>query len=116
MSFELPGDDGHGENKAWDRASIAFRSKKPYRPDIGAADLLVPNEAGRFGTFWRCAVCAFCMTALYVFLPLLIINIFVGLGPWIGPALLVSFAVMTVALYLVSRHETGRLQRLARQL
>jgi hypothetical protein len=115
VSFELPG-AGSGDARGWDRASIALGSKKPYRPDVGAEDLLLPNEAGRLGTLWRCAVSALRVTALYVFVPLLILNLFVPLGPWLGVALVVCLPVLTIVLYRFSSHETRRLRRLAREL
>jgi hypothetical protein len=55
--MSMPGDDGFDETRGWDRASIAHRSRKPYVPDVMAADLLLPNEAGRLRTLLICSGC-----------------------------------------------------------
>ena len=56
MDEHFPGDDGHGDTKGWDRASIANRSAKPYVPDIARADLTLPDEAGKLRSLVFCAV------------------------------------------------------------
>lgn len=109
----MPGDDGHGDTKGWDRASIAFRSRKPYLPDVKPDDLRLPDEAGRGRTLFNCSVCALGLTILYVFLPLVMVSFFVSLGQGFGVALGTSFVVLTAALYRISVRETRELRRLA---
>lgn len=116
MSGMMPGDDGFGETRGWDRASIGFKSRAPYRPQIGQEGLLLPNEAGRLRTLGICLVCAFAMTILYVSIPLFMLGIFVSLGEWFGVVLLVSFPALTVILFVFSAYETRQLRRLSQQL
>jgi hypothetical protein len=116
MSGMMPGDDGFGETRGWDRASIAFKSRGPYRPEINQEDLLLPNEAGALKTLGICLVSAFAMTILYVSIPLFMLGIFVPLGAWFGVVLLVSFPALTAILFVFSTYETRQLRRLAQQL
>lgn len=116
MSGKMPGDDGMGDTRGWDRASIAFKSRAPYHPQVAQRDLLLPNEAGALKTLGLCAASAFAMTILYVFFPLVMLNIFVPLGPWFGVVLFGSFPGLLVFLFLFSRHETRRLRHLAQEL
>jgi hypothetical protein len=116
MSDLMPGEDGFDETKGWDRASIAFRSRKPYVPDISRGDLLLPNEAGRLRTLGLCSICAFGITILYVAIPLFILNIFVPLGRWYPISLGGALLGLTVLLFFASTYETHQLRRLAREL
>jgi hypothetical protein len=116
VSIELPGGDGYGDTKGWDRASIAFHSREPYHPKIGPKDLLLPKGAGRLRELWLCSVCAFCMTILYVWFPLLIVGLFVSLGIWYPGALVAAFVLLTGVLFVVSTNETRALRGLAKEL
>ena len=58
MSDLMPGEDGFDETRGWDRALIAFRSRKPYLPDIGREDLLLPNEATKLRALALCSSAA----------------------------------------------------------
>ena len=112
----MPGDDGFGDTKGWDRASIALNTRQSYRPDVDTEDLLLPNEAGKLRTLSLCSVSAFAMTILYVFFPLLLANFFVPMGPWFGGVLGGSFLALVVVLFVFSVHETRQLRRLAKEL
>lgn len=111
----MPGDDGVGETKTWDRASIAFRSRKPYVPEVSADDLLLPNEAGKFRTLGMCLVCAFGLTILYVAFPLFVVGIFVPLGPWYPASVGGTLVGLTILLLIVSSHETRQFRKLAKE-
>jgi hypothetical protein len=116
MSGVMPGDDGIGDTRGWDRASIAFRSRKPYRPRVGRKDLRLPNEPRLLRNLWVCSVCAFCATILYVSFPLLVVRVFVPLPGWY-PALLGGvFVGLTLLLFALSANETRVLRRLAKEL
>jgi len=116
MSGVMPGDDGRGDTKGWDRASIALKSRKPYRPDVNPEDLLLPNEAGKLRTLWLCSACALGVTILYVFVPLFLAAVFVHLGGWFKVAVLSgSFVGLTVVLFVFSVHETRQFRRLANE-
>jgi len=113
----MPGDDGWGDTKGWDRASIAYKSLKPYYPDVGAEDLRLPNEAGKLRTLWMCSVCAVCMTVLYLGFPLYGFSLFFfNLGSWLPRGLLMAMPVLTVLLFIFSAYETRNLRRLAEEL
>jgi hypothetical protein len=84
-------------------------------PNVKPEDFLLPNEAGRFRTFFNCSFCALGLTFLYVFFPLMMVSFFVSLGQWFGVALGISFVGLTVVLYRVAVRETRELRRLARE-
>ena len=111
--MSMPGDDGFDETRGWDRASIAHRSRKPYVPDVTAADLLLPNEAGRLRTLLICSGCAFCITILYLGIPLYVASLFVPVGAWGPGSLGVAFLLLAVLLTLYSTRETHQLRELA---
>ncbi len=113
MSDLMPGEDGFDDTRGWDRASIAFRSRKPYVPDVSREDLLLPNEAGKLRTLALCSICAFGLTILFVGFPLLALGIFAPLGLWYPASLGGAFLGLAVLLFLVSTHETRQLRRLA---
>lgn len=118
MSGTMPGDDGVGDTRGWDRASIAHHTRKPYRPNINQKDLLLPNEPGALRSLWVCSVCAFSMTVLYIYLPLFMVNIYVSLmsAAWFAAVFCGSFLGLVVVLFVLSGHETRQLRRLAREL
>ncbi len=96
----MPGEDGFDETRGWDRASIAFRSRKPYVPDVSREDLLLPNEAGKLRTLALCSICAFGLTILFVGFPLLALGIFAPLGLWYPASLAGAFFGLAVLLFL----------------
>ena len=112
----MPGDDGFDERKTWDRASIAFRSRKPYVPKISRQDLLLPIGVDRLRTLGLCLICALAMSILYVAIPLLILGIFVSLGPWDAIVLGTVFPALTVIVFVAATYESRHLRQLAREL
>lgn len=111
----MPGEDGFDDTRGWDRASIALRSRKPYVPDVGREDLLLPSEAGKLHALALCSICAFGLTILFVGFPLLALGIFAPLGLWYPASLGGVFFALAVLLFLVSTHETRQLRRLANE-
>ena len=116
MGGVMPGDDGFGDTRGWDRASIASRSRAPYHPSVGQSDLLLPNEAGVLKTLALCVGTAICISILYLSIPLFLLNIFVPLGSWFGAIAVGSVPALTIILFVFSRHETRQLRRLAQEL
>jgi hypothetical protein len=112
----LPWEEGHDDRKGWDRASIANRSAKPYKPNISQRDLTLPNEASKLRALAMCAVCAFAMTVLYVLIPLSIVSVFLDVGRWLALILVVAFIGLTGFLFYVSVREDRELRVLAREL
>jgi hypothetical protein len=116
MNDLIPGEDGFDDTRGWDRASIAFRSRKPYVPDVGREDWILPNETGKLRTLALCSICAFGITILFVGFPLLAFAIFAPLGLWYPSILGGAFVGLTVVLFLISTYETRDLRRLAKEL
>jgi hypothetical protein len=112
----MPGNDGFGDRKGWDRASIAYRSRKPYVPNVRREDLLLPNEPRTIRTLGLCLIGAFAMTVLYVGIPLLILGVFVSLGPWDGIVFVAALLTLTVLLFFASSYEDRQLRQLASEL
>jgi hypothetical protein len=115
MRDVYPGSDGFDERKGWDRASVAYRSRKSYTPDISQKDLLLPNEAGKVRTILICSVCAVSITLLYVGAPLYMVSFFVPMGLWFAGSLAVVCVVLVVSLTFYSLHETRKLRELAHE-
>ena len=115
MADSLPWDDGRDDRRGWDRASIANRSAKPYKPDV-SQHLLLPSAANRLRALALCAVCAFAMTVLYVLIPLYILAVFLDVRPFAPEILLAAFAGLTALLYYVSVREDRDLRALAKEL
>jgi hypothetical protein len=116
MGGMMPGDDGFGDTRGWDRASIASRSRAPYHPSIEQRDLLLPNEAGMLKTLALCVATAVCISILYVSIPLFLLNVFVPLGQLFGVVVVGSVPLLTIILFVFSRYETRQLRRLAQEL
>jgi hypothetical protein len=116
MPAALPWDDGHGDTKGWDRASIANRSAKPYRPDVTASDLRLPDEAGHLRALALCFVCALGATFLYVVIPLYVVQLFAHFGVWLASIPLVSVVGLTILFFVYSTYETRSLRELAHDL
>lgn len=116
MPAPLPWDDGHGDTRGWDRASIANRSAKEYRPDVTADDLRLPDEAGGLRTLALCFVCAVGATFLYVCIPLYIVELFAGFGAWLAAIPIACVIALTILFVVYSTYETRSLRTLAREL
>jgi hypothetical protein len=114
VAYLWPDDDGFGDSRGWDRASIAFNTRHEYRPKIGQEDLLLPGS-GR--TFLLCWITGVCLTLLWVGVPLFVLNIFLpSLAGWFGIVFAAAFFGFPVALFAVSKHEDKGLRKLAREL
>ncbi len=116
MAHSLPWDDGRDDRRGWDRASIANRSAKPYKPNVSQQDLLLPSAASRIRALGLCTVCAFAMTVLYVLIPLYIVMVFLDVGAFAPEILLVAFVGLTAILFYVSVREDRELRVLSKEL
>jgi hypothetical protein len=97
LEERLPGEPA---NRGWNRASIVFWSRKPYRPRIRREDLVLPKHLDGLRLLATCVVTAACLTAFAVWTPLFFFSIFVGLGMTAFAAILGgAFVVLTCALY-----------------
>ena len=103
--------------KGWNRASISYRSRKSYKPNVRAEDLVMPNGLGNLRMFGTSAAMALMMTALYVWVPLYLVHFFVPMtGPWYPGALAGAFVCLTAFLYFGGARETKRDRELAARL
>ena len=106
-----------GPRTGWDRASISYRSRKSYKPDIRAEDLVMPSGLGNLRMFGMCVGMALMMTVLYVWSPLYLVHFFVRMsGPLYGEVLGGAFVGLTAFLYLAGSRETRRDRKLAARL
>ena len=90
---------GKDSRRGWNRAVIQHRSSKLRQPNVTIADLTLPNGLGNFRMFRTCAMMAGIMTVLYVWVPLMVLNVFVHLsGPIYAAALGGSLILLTAFL------------------
>ena len=88
-------------NRGWNRASIEFWSRKPYRPRIRREDLVLPTHLAGLRLLASCLAPAFCLTAFAVWTPLFFVSIFNGLSMTVFGAIMgCAFVVVTSALYV----------------
>jgi membrane associated rhomboid family serine protease len=101
--------DGKDPRRGWNRAVVQYRSRKPYKPSITIDDLLMPNGFGNLRMFWTSLLMAGIMTLLYVWIPLIFLNVFVPLGG-VGYAAALGGALVafTAFLYIAGTRETQR--------
>jgi hypothetical protein len=110
----VPGED---PNYGWNRASIQFKSRSPYRPAVKSEDLIMPNGLGNLRMLWSCVAMAGIMTALYVWIPIIFLNTFVPIsGLTYGLALGVAVLAIAAFLYFGGSRETRRDRELGSRL
>jgi hypothetical protein len=110
----VPGED---PNYGWNRASIRYKSRKPYRPNVKPQDLLMPNGLGNLRMLRACVVMAGAITVLYVWIPLIFLNVFVPIsGLTYALVMGVALLAITTFLHLAGTRETRRDRELARRL
>ena len=98
---------GEHPNKGWNRASILFWSRKPYRPNINAEDVELPRGAGQMRTLGMCAVMGSLLTVMCLWFPLFVAGIYVPLhGPLYAGILGGAALALTAVTYtLATRRE-----------
>ena len=113
-------DEGHhGEdpNYGWNRASVQYRSRRAYKPPVKAEDLVMPNGLGTVRMLRTCVLMAGIMTLLYVWIPLIFLNIFVPIsGVTYATVLAGALLGLTLFLYFAGSRETQRDRELASRL
>ena len=109
--------DAKDPRRGWNRAVIQYRSSKLRKPNVTIADLTLPNGLGNLRMLRTCAMMAGIMTVLYVWVPLMVLNVFVTLsGPVYAATLGGSLLLLTAFLYVFGTHETRRERDLATRL
>jgi hypothetical protein len=113
-------DDGHpGENPnyGWNRASVQSRSRRGMKPPVTPSDLIMPNGLGTPRMLATCVAMAGIISALYVWIPLIFLNVFVPIsGLTYSHTLVLAFVGLTLFLYLGGSRETRRDRDLAARL
>ncbi len=110
----MPGED---PNKGWNRASIQYRSRRAYKPNVKIDDLVMPSGLGNARMFGTCVLMAGIMTALYVWIPLWFLITFVPIsGLTYALTMGLSYVVILGLLYFGGSRETRRDRELARRL
>ena len=101
----------------FNRASIVYSSRKPYRPSITADDLLTPSGFGNARLAGMCLVMAICAAVLYVWPLLFFINLAVPLHHHLFSwAFAGAVAAFFLFLYFAGTSETRRDRELAARL
>ena len=101
----------------WNRASVVMSSRKPYRPNITANDLLTPQGFGNARMAGMCLVMAFCAAVLYVWPVLFVLNLAVPLRNHLFSWLFFgAVSVFFIFLYFAGTRETRRDRELAARL
>jgi hypothetical protein len=110
----LPGED---PNYGWNRASLQYRSRKSYKPALSTDDLIMPSGFGSLQMLKLCVGMALMVTLLYVWIPVIVLNVFIPLGGRTY-AVIIGGAVIaiTLSLYLLGARETKRDRELAARL
>ena len=117
--WHWPGDaDSTGDTKGWDRVSIAYNSRPRRVPNVSHTDLVVPTGPRSLRTLGICVACSVCITILYVWIPLIMVNVFAPLpsAAWYGGILAGAALALTVALFAFSTGEDRAHRELARNL
>ncbi len=113
-------DEGHpGENPnyGWNRASVQYKSRRGLKRPVTAADLLMPNGLGNVRMLLTCIAMGSIITLLYVWIPLIFLNVFVPIsGLTYGAALGTALVGVTLFLYVAGARETHRDRELATRL
>jgi preprotein translocase subunit SecG len=100
---------GEPANKGWNRASIMFWSRKPYRSRIRREDLTLPKHLDGVRLLASCASGAAAITAFGVWMPLFFASIYVGVGMTTFAAVMAgAFVTLTVVLYVWVAREKRR--------
>jgi hypothetical protein len=108
---------GERPNAGWNRASLQYRSRKPYKPAVTVEDLLMPSGFGSFHMMKLCLGMALMMTLLYVWIPLTVLSVFIPLGGPVYAGILGGAALaLALSLYLFGARETKRDRELATRL
>src|SRR5262249_2726056 len=108
---------GENPNKGWNRASIQYKSRRAYKPNLKTEDLIMPSGLGNLRMLRACFLMAGMMTALYVWIPLMFLNTWLPIS-WLTYALALGLALLTITtfMYLAGSRETRRDRELGSRL
>jgi hypothetical protein len=104
MDELFPGDH---PTKGWNRASIIFWSRKPYRPKVTPADRELPRGQG-VRMLGLCAVAAASLTVFCLWFPLFVAGLYVPLKGAVYGGILGGVALGLTALMYAFVARRGR--------
>lgn len=108
---------GENPNKGWNRASIQYKSRRAYKPNVTTQDLIMPGGLGNLRMFRSCVLMGGIVTVLYVWIPLWFLITFVPISSLTYALVLgLAFLSITAFLYLAGSRETRRERDLATRL
>jgi len=102
-------------NKGWNRISIIFWSRQPYRPNVSAADFRLPSGGFTLRTLATCLFCGLAITLGYIWFVLFFVTILAGvdLGPWFFAIMAGSPLVIGTILFVLAIGRRNRERDLA---
>jgi len=88
--------------KGWNRASITFWSRQPYRPRLTEADREIPKGRGP-RMLAMCAVTGTLLSISFIWFLLFVVNLYEPIpGPVYGGTIVGVAVVFTLVLYVIS--------------
>jgi hypothetical protein len=88
--------------KGWNRASITFWSRKPYRPRLAASDCEVPKGRGP-RMLGMCAAAGSLLSLSIIWFLLLVVDFYEPIpGPVFGGTIGGAAVLLTLVLYVIS--------------
>jgi hypothetical protein len=101
-------------NKGWNRISIIFWSRQPYRPNVSADDFRLPSGGFTLRTLATCLLCGVAITLGYIWFVLFFVSILAGLelGPWFFAIMGGSPFVIGTILFVLARGRRNRERKL----
>lgn len=89
-------------NRGWNRASLTYWSRKPYRPRVRREDLALPKHLDGLRLVASSLAAAAALTAFFVWMPLFFFTIFAGLGRTAFEAIIgTAYAAIACLLYVL---------------
>ena len=100
---------GEHPNRGWNRASITFWSRRPYRPRLRPEDRRIPTNLGPVRVLVVSAATAACVTAVLLWPPLFYASLFVHMsGSVFGGVLAGAALALTLVFCGLVARETRR--------
>jgi hypothetical protein len=105
-------------NKGWNRISIIFWSRQPYRPNVSAEDFRLPDGGFTLRALATCLLCGLAITLGYIWFILFFVTILAGvdLGWWFLVIMAGSPLVIGATLFLLGATREQRKRELAHLL
>jgi hypothetical protein len=97
-------DPNEHPNKGWNRASITYWSRRPYRPRLTAKDREIPKGSGP-GMLALCAVTGSLLSLTFFWFLLFVVSLYDPLSGELSAGVIAGMAVvLTLGLYALSAY------------